>query len=72
MKWDQFVKNIDIHKNHNIQQISTLAYSRFHKQYNKAFTQNPNFFNKLLHDLNNKQNKFLNMLHNPPDNILND
>ena len=72
MKWDQFIKNADIHKLHNIQQITTLAYTRFLKQYDKTYSQNPNFFNKLTHDLNNKQSKFLNMLHNPPDNILND
>ena len=70
IKWNQFIKNTDIHKTYNIQQISTKIYSRFIKQHNKTQTQSPNFFNKLNQDLHNKQSKFLVMLHNPPDDIL--
>ena len=70
VKWDQFIKNADIHNLHNIQQITSLVYTRFQKHYDKTYSQNPNFFNKLILDLNNKQSKFLNILHNPPDYIL--
>ena len=70
IRWDQFIKNIDIHLTHNIQQITTKVYSRFLKQYNKTHSQTPYFFNKLTKELNNKPSKFLVMLHNPPDDIL--
>ena len=70
IRWDQYIKNIDIHLIHNIQQITTKVYPRFLKQYYKTHSQTPYFFNKLTKELNNKPSKFLAMLHNPPDDIL--
>ena len=56
VRWDEFVKNIDIHKTHNIQQISTLTYNRFLKQYNKTLSQNPIYFNSFIISMENKAN----------------
>ena len=71
IRWNDFIKNIDIHTALNIQQTTEIIYQRFLKIHNKIINDNNNFINHIDRDRNNRQNRFTILLANPPDNILN-
>ena len=70
IKWDQYIKNIEIHQEKNIEETTPIIYRRFINQYDKTYTTNTRFFDQLNNSLNNRDTKFTIMLANPPDNIL--
>ena len=71
IRWDDYIRNKDLHLEHNIEQISTKTYSRFLKQHVKLQTNNPIIINRLRTELNGRDSKFTILLANPSDNSLN-
>ena len=71
IKWDSYIRNQDIHLEHNIEQISSKIYRRFTKQHDKLQANNPIIINRLQRELNGRDSKFTILLANPPDNSLN-
>ena len=74
IRWNEFIKNIDIHTALNIQQTTEIIYQRFLKIHNKIINDNNNLITNIDRDRNhrqNRQNRFTILLANPPDNLLN-
>ena len=74
IRWNEFIKNIDIHTALNIQQTTEIIYQRFLNIHHKLINQNNNYINYIDRDRNHRriqrQNRFTILLANPPDNIL--
>ena len=71
IKWDDYIRNIDIHTALNIEQTTPIIYRRFLNVHNKMINENNYIINNIDRARNNRQNRFTILLANPPDNILN-